>query len=151
MEVLLREEELLFSFKMVGFEDFDKAVSKLQKLDILWRNAAIFYEMRKNILVNFSDDLDIIGKIFQVKELFNTIVSNKNKCRNLEEIVVKMSKIMEDDMEVFKDFLEVTNEVIRAPGHIDENLKNKVISLLDSKKMETACKNILFLYYSKKT
>ena len=47
-------------------------------------------------------------------------------------------------MITFKEFLEVINDVIESDTLLDENLRGKVINLLDSKKLDTACKNILF-------
>lgn len=60
IENSVKDEELLFAFKMGGFEIFDSTLQKLEKLSVLWKNSSIFYEIRKKIILNFSEDLDIL-------------------------------------------------------------------------------------------
>jgi len=61
-----------------------------------------------------------------------------------------MSEIVEDDLKNFLEFLEILNQIIELTSQIDDQLKNKIIILLDSKKLDSACKNILRIYYHKK-
>lgn len=149
--ILSKDEELLFNYKLITFEEFDKILLKLNKFSLLWNKASLFYKLRKTLLENFSDMIDLTEPILVLKELNTVLHKNRNKLLSGEEIVLKMSKIVEDDIDVFREFLEVINEVIESNIPLDENLRGRVINHLDSKKLDTACKNILFVYFSKKT
>jgi hypothetical protein len=95
--------------------------------------------------------LDILHNLGLLKDLAITLYQNRINISTGEEIIHKMSRIVEDDIEIFKEFLETISDVLMAEMPMDEILKDKVINFLDSKKLETACKNILFMYYSRKS
>ena len=62
-----------------------------------------------------------------------------------------MSKILEDDIDNIVHFLNIIHQVIESPKPLNEDLKKEVLDILDSKSMETSCRDILFNYFSKKT
>ena len=48
-------------------------------------------------------------------------------------------------------FLKIINQVIESPKPLNDELKKEILDILDSKAMETSCRDILFNYFSKKT
>jgi len=149
IEISIKDEELLFAFRMGGFEIFDSTVQKLEKISVLWRNSSIFYELRKKIILNFSEDLDILDCIAIITKLQNTLVTNKSKLRKEEEIVLKLTKIIEEDIEIFREFLKTANDVISSDMNLEYDIRQKVTELMESRKLDPTCKDILFFYYAK--
>ena len=147
----IKDEELLFDYKMEGFEKFNIGKNKLDKLSILWKNIREFYEERKTLIHNFTEDVDIEYYNTIFNEIQTAVVVNKQNLQKEEEIVGKMSKILEDDIDNIVHFLNIIHQVIESPKPLNEDLKKEVLDILDSKSMETSCRDILFNYFSKKT
>jgi hypothetical protein len=68
-----------------------------------------------------------------------------------EDVVGKISKVLINDIVNVCNFLRVVQQVITAKEPLKEELKREVIDILDSKRMETSCREILFNYFSRKT
>ena len=147
----IKDEELLFDYKLEGFDKFYVGKNKIEKLSILWKNIREFYEERKSLIHNFSEDVDFdyYNNIFN--EIQSAVIVNKQNLQKEEEVVGKMSKILEDDIYNIVHFLKIINQVIESPKPLNDELKKEVLDILDSKAMETSCRDILFNYFSKKT
>ena len=148
---VIKEEELLFEFKIEGFEMFDIGKRKLKKFGVLWRNVKEFYEERKILIYKFNDnvDFDYYNNVFNDIEM--KVVDNKHGVNKGEEVVGKISKVLLDDIFNVCNFLKVVQQVICSQKPLQEDLKREVIDILDSKSMETSCREILFNYFSRKT
>ena len=151
IEKNLRDEELLFDFKSDSFDGFYLGKKKLDKLAILWKNIMDFYEERKALIHNFNEDVDFEYYNTKFADIQNAVSANRMSLRKEEEIVGKMSKILEDDIESISNFLQIVHKVIDSPKPLNEDLKRDVLEILDSKSMDVACREILFKYFSKKT
>ena len=138
-------------FKIPRTEKFNIGKNKLDKLSILWKNIREFYEERKTLIHNFTEDVDIEYYNTIFNEIQTAVVVNKQNLQKEEEIVGKMSKILEDDIDNIVHFLNIIHQVIESPKPLNEDLKKEVLDILDSKSMETSCRDILFNYFSKKT
>lgn len=147
----LLDEELLFDYRMGTFELYDLCVSKLNKLAVLWVNIESFYETRKEMIHSFSEDIDVPGYIGMFIDIAEKVNQNKHNLKTNEEIILKMSKILEDDIESTNGFLKITHKVIEAPYPMDDALKEIVENILGTKAMEPSCREILFTFYSKKS
>lgn len=147
----MKDEELLFDYKMEGFEMFYMGKRKLGKLGLLWRNIRDFYEERKTLIHNFSEDVDIeyYNNIFN--EIDARVAMNRTGLAKGEEIVGKMTKILQDDIFNISNFLRLIHQVIESPKPLREELKREILDVLDSKTMETSCREILFNYFSRKS
>lgn len=85
-----------------------------------------------------------------IAKLQNTLVTNKSKLRKEEEIVHKLTKIVEEDIEIFKEFLKTANDVISSDMNLDPEIRQKVTELMESRKLDPTCKDILYFYYARK-
>ena len=139
---IYKDEEKLFNFKINSFEEYDKALGKLSKFSIFWKNGFTFYELKKQILLNFSYELEFLQIVNQLNDIEKTIVSNKSKTKKDEEIVIKMTKILEDDLDITREFILLIFNLIKVKN-LDDNLRFKIIEMLDSKKLEQSCKMLI--------
>jgi hypothetical protein len=146
----LLDEKLLFEYINEGFDKFNFAKGKLDKLGILWRNIQNFYEERKVLIHNFSEEVDIDHYIENFSEINSIVSNNKKGLRKEEEIISKMSRILEDDIENIIYFLKIIQKVIDSPKPMSEDLRRDVMEVLENKAVEQSCREILFTYFSKK-
>jgi hypothetical protein len=140
--VLLKNEELLFNFRVHSFEEFEKAQMKLLKYSSFWKKAYSFYEHKKAFVLNFSEDSDIATTIEFLNDTFRLLYELKPKIRKDEEALNKCFGLMEEDIQFFKELILTINSLIVSP-EISEELKLRVVSILDSKKLEPSSRQIL--------
>ena len=151
IENSMKSEELLFDYKSEGFEDYNICKKKLEKLYILWENIEKFYEERKVLIHNFSENIEIEHYINFFGQLDNEIKNNKKELTKNEEVIGKLSKTVEDDIFNITNFLHIIKKVIESPVPFSEELKKEVIEASENKSIEQSCREILYSCYSKKT
>ena len=147
----MKSEELLFDYKNEGYEEYNLCKRKLLKLYILWENIEKFYEERKVLIHNFSENIEIEHYINFFGQIDTEIKNNKKELNKGEEIIAKLSKTVEDDIYNITNFLEIIQRVIDSPIPLSEDLKKDVIEASENKSIERSCREILFSYYSKKS
>jgi len=145
----LLDEKLLFDDVNENFENFNRSKNKLNKLGILWRNIKIFYEQRKIVIHNFSENVDIEHYIRIFSEIESEVNNNKKDLNKEEEIIGKMSRILEDDIENIINFLNIMNRIFES-SYMTEDLRKDVLETLENKAFDQSCREILFSYFSKK-
>jgi hypothetical protein len=137
-----QDEEKLFSFKLNTFEEFDRLLIKLEKYSVFWQKAYAFYEMKKPVILCFSEELDFLSIINQFNEIEKILASNRAKAKKEEETLIKMSKILEDDLDLTREFILLSYNILIV-DNLDDNLRMKIIEMLESKKLEQSCKLII--------
>lgn len=132
------------------FSLIKKGEHKLTKLRILWENAQKFYIERKEMIKCFNEESNV--EYFQ--NLFGGIaievLENRENLLKDEEIVQKLSKILEDDIDNILTFLNAANELIHCSLPMDENLRGYILEVIESKQIEASCRDILAKIYKKK-
>ena len=151
IEKSVKTEELLFDYKNEGFEEYNMCKKKLEKLSILWENIEKFYEEKKVLIHNFSENIEIEHYLNFFGQIDTEIKNNKSDLKKGEEIIGKLSKTVEDDIYNFTNFLDILQRVIDSPIPLSEELKKEVIEASENKSIEQSCREILFSYYSKKS
>ena len=148
---VVKEEELLFEVKIEGYDMYELGKRKLMRLGVLWRSVKEFYEVRKALICKFNENVnfDYYNNVFN--EINNKVNENRKGLNKGEDVVGKISKVLIDDIVSVCNFLRVVQQVIIAQEPLKEELKREVIDILDSKRMETSCREILFNYFSRKT
>jgi len=137
-----KDEEKLFSFKLNTFEEFDRLLIKLEKYSIFWQKAYSFYEIKKPVILCFSEELDFLSIINQFNEIEKVVSANKAKAKKDEDTLIKMSKILEDDLEITREFILLSYNLFMV-DNLDDNLRTKIIEMLDNKKLEQSCRLII--------
>ena len=151
IETNLKDEELLFSFKLGGFDDYDKTVSKLCKLSVFWKNSANFYEHKLLFLENFTYDEDDIKNFMSYTDEINNILShNKLHVKKEEEIVIKLTKVVEEELLYFKQYLDVMYRVAVSESPLESYIKLEVEKLLDSRLDPVWFKYLSYFYNKNK-
>ena len=113
----IKDEELLMDFKNEGFDNFNAAKVKLLKLSILWENIQAFYREKKLLIHNFNEDIDLDGEdgyIYIFDEIKTKIEQNRKGINKGEEVIINMSKTIEDEINHISDFLRVVKRVFEA-------------------------------------
>lgn len=87
-------------------------------------------------------DQDIKFSIDVVTELENDIKLNKKEVQKFEEVLLKISKITEEDISQFRDFLKVAKTIIDADD-FEDGLKSKLTEIDENKKIDPAFKQTL--------
>ncbi len=151
IEKSMKTEELLFDYKNEGYEEYNMCKKKLEKLSILWENIEKFYEERKVLIHNFSENIEIEHYINFFGQIDSEIKNNKSELSKGEEIIGKLSKTVEDDIYNITNFLTIIQKVIETPVPFSEDFKKEVIEASENKSIEQSCREILFSYYSKKS
>ena len=151
LEKSMKAEELLFDYKNEGFEDYNLCKKKLGKLYILWENIEKFYEERKVLIHNFSENIEIEHYINFFGQIDTEIKNNKKDLMKGEEVIGKLSKTVEDDIFNITNFLDIIQRVIDSPIPLSEELKKEVLEASENKSIEQSCREILFSYFSKKS
>ena len=151
IEKSLKTEELLFDYKNEGFEEYNMCKKKLEKLSILWENIEKFYEEKKVLIHNFSENIEIEYYINLFGQIDSDLKNNKSELTKGEEIIGKMSKSVEDDIFIYINFLSVFQKVIDSPSPPSEELKDKVHEITENKNIETSCREMIFSIFSKKS
>jgi len=146
----IKDEELLFDYKNEGFEEYNMCKKKLEKLAILWENIEKFYEEKKVLIHNFSEYIEIKEYVLFFNNVENEIKNNKKDLAKGEEIIGKLSKTIEDDIDNITNFLNIIQRVIESPIPMSDELRKEVIEASENKRLEQSCREILFSYYSKK-
>ena len=148
---VVKEEELLFEVKNERYDIYELGKRKLMKLGVLWRNVKEFYEVKKALICKFNENVnfDYYNNVFN--EIDTKVNENRKGLNKGEDVVGKISKVLIDDIVSVCNFLRVVQQVIKAKEPLKEELKREVIDILDSKRMETSCREILFNYFSRKT
>ena len=151
IEKSMKTEELLFDYKNEGFEDYNLAKKKLEKLHILWENIEKFYEEKKVLIHNFSEDIEIEHYINFFGQIDTDIKNNKKDLMKGEEVIGKLSKSVEDDIYHITNFLEIMQRVIDIPPPFSEEFKKEVLEASENKNIEQSCRELLFSLFSKKS
>ena len=150
----LKDEELLLDFKNEGFESYNSAKIKLFKLSILWENIQSFYREKKLLIHNFNEDIDLDGEdgyIYIFDEIKTKIEQNRKGLSRKEEVIINLSKIIEDEINHISDFLKVVKRVFEAEPPIEDDLRGDVMFAFEDKKIEQSCRETLFAIFSKKS
>ena len=151
IEKSVKTEELLFDYKNEGFEEYTMCKKKLEKLSILWENIEKFYEEKKVLIHNLSENIEIEHYINFFGQIDTEIKNNKSDLKKGEEIIGKLSKTVEDDIYNLTKFLDILQRVIDSPIPLSIDLKKEVMEATENKGIEQSCREILFSYYSKKS
>ena len=150
----IKDEELLMDFKNEGFENFNFAKTKLFKLSVLWENIQAFYREKRLLIHNFNEDIELDGEdgyIFIFDEIKTKIEQNRKDLNKREEVIINLSKIIEDEISHISDFLGVVKRVFETEPPLDDNLKADVMLAFEDKKIEQSCRETLFAIFSKKS
>lgn len=142
VERSLVEEELLFQFKVESFENWYKAFSKINKFALFWKKAFTFYEHKKAFMKSFSMEQDTKYSLEVVGEIEKDIKENKKEVKKNEEILLKMSRIIEEDILYFKDFLTIMKSLIETED-FSEDLRQKLLDIEENKKIDPSYKVFL--------
>ena len=154
IEKSIKDEELLLDYKNEGFENFTFAKNKLLKLGILWENIQSFYKEKKLLIHNFNEDIDLDGEDGYINifdDIKNKIEQNKKNINRGEEIIVNMSKTIEDEINHISYFLRVVKRVFEAQSPISADLRADVMIAFEDKKIEQSCRETLFSIFSRKS
>ena len=146
----IKDEELLFDYKNEGFEEYNLSKKKLEKLGVLWENIEKFYEEKKVLIHNFSEFIEIEHYINVFNGIESEIKNNKKDLAKGEEVIGKLSKTVEDDIDNITNFLNIFQKVTDSPVPMADELKKEVIEATENKSIEQSCREILFSYFSKK-
>ena len=150
----IKDEELLMDFKNEGFENYNFARTKLFKLSILWENIQAFYREKRLLIHNFNEDIDLDGEdgyIFIFDDIKTKIEQNRKDLKKGEEVIINLSKIIEDEISHILDFLAVVKRVFETEPPLDEDLKADVMMAFEDKKIEQSCRETLFAIFSNKS
>ena len=123
---------------------------KLEKLYILWENIEKFYEDKKVLIHNLSDNTDFEQYITYFNGYESEIKNNKKDLVKGEEIIGKLSKTVEDDINNIINYLNIVQRVLGTNSMSDE-LKKEVIEASENKSIEQSLREFLFSIYSKKS
>ena len=154
IEKSIKDEELLLDYKNEGFENFTFAKNKLYKLSILWENIQAFYREKKLLIHNFNEDIDLDGEDGYINifdDIKNKIEQNKKGLNRGEEIIINMSKTIEDEINHISYFLRVVKRVFETSPPISDDLRGDVMIAFEDKKIEQSCRETLFSIFSKKS
>jgi hypothetical protein len=149
----LKDEELLTDIKNEGFENYNAAKTKLLKLSILWENIQAFYREKKLLIHNFNEGIELDGEdgyIYIFEEIKTKIEQNRKGINRGEEVIINISKIIEDEINHISDFLGVVKRVFEAEPPIDNDLRADVMIAFEDKKIEQSCRETLFSIFSQK-
>ena len=146
----IKDEELLFDYKNEGFEEYIMCKKKLEKLYILWENIEKFYEDKKVLIHNLSDNTDFEQYITYFNGYESEIKNNKKDLVKGEEIIGKLSKTVEDDINNIINYLNIVQRVLETPSMSDE-LKKEVFEASENKSIEQSLREFLFSLYSKRS
>ena len=150
----IRDEELLNDIKNEGFEDYNIAKAKLLKFGILWENIQSFYREKKMLIHNFNEDIELEGEegyIYIFDEIRNNIEQNRKGLTRRDEVIINLSKIIEDEIFHISNFLRVVERVFEAEPPIDNDLRGDVMIAFEDKKIEQSCRETLFAIFSRKS
>ena len=146
----IKDEELLFDYKNEGFEEYIMCKKKLEKLSILWENIEKFYEEKKVLIHNLSDNSEFEQYITFFNGVESEIKNNKKDLVKGEEIIGKLSKTVEDDINNIINYLNIVQRVLETPSMSDE-LKKEVFEASENKSIEQSLREFLFSLYSKRS
>jgi len=149
----LKDEELLMDYKNDGFEDFNFAKKKLYKYSNLWENIQTFYREKKSLIHYFNEDIDLDGQDKYINifdEMKSKIEQNKKELIRGDEIIINMSKIIEDEVNHICDFLKVVKRVLESQTPLSEELRGDIMTAFEDKKIEQSCRETLFTIFSRK-
>jgi hypothetical protein len=138
----LIDEEKIFSFKNFTFDDHEKMLLKLSKYSILWKKANNYYELKKHLILSFSENLEFLKILNNLNDIEKILNENKLNSKKEEETIFKVTKIIEDDLDATRDFILLIYNIFSVES-LDDGLKLKIIEMLESKKLEQSCKLIL--------
>ena len=146
----LKSEELLFDYKNEGYEDYNMCKKKLEKLSILWENIEKFYEEKKVLIHNFSENIETEYYIKLFNQINSDIKNNKKDLVKGEEVIGKLSKNVEDDIDNITNVLDIIQRVNETPPPFSEEFKKEISEASDNKSIERSCREVLFNLFSKK-
>ena len=150
----IKDEELLMDFKNEGFENYNFAKNKLFKLSVLWENIQAFYREKRLLIHNFNEDIELEGEegyIFIFDEIKTKTEQNRKDLKKGEEVIINLSKIIEDEISHISDFLAVVKRVFETEPPLDDELRADVMMAFEDKKIEQSCRETLFAIFSKKS
>ena len=150
----IKDEELLLDMKNEGFDNYNSAKIKLLKMGVLWENIQSFYREKKLLIHNFNEDIDLDGEdgyIYIFEEIKTKIEQNRKGLSKREEVIINLSKIIEDEIYHISYFLGVVKRVFEAEPPIEDELRADVMIAFEDKKIEQSCRETLFAIFSKKS
>jgi hypothetical protein len=143
IEINLKDEELLFSYKIGNFEALDKHAFRLQIFSVFWKNAKIFFEHKRHIIYDFTMEFDFLSYINILVTIDKTLEANRDRAsKEPVDIIVKHSRFVRDDIVRLREFLIAVNG-IKTMNPLNEHMTNKIILLLESRKLDTALRQII--------
>ena len=146
----MKSEELLFDYKNEGFEEYNMCIRKLEKLHILWENIEKFYEEKKVLIHNFSENIEYENYINFFGQIDTEIKNNKKDLNKGEEVIGKLSKTVEEDIFNITNFLSIIQRVIESPVPFSEEFKKEINEASENKSIEQSLREVLFSCFSKK-
>ena len=123
---------------------------KLEKLSILWENIEKFYEEKKVLIHNFSENIETEYYIKLFNQINSDIKNNKKDLVKGEEVIGKLSKNVEDDIDNITNVLDIIQRVNETPPPFSEEFKKEISEASDNKSIERSCREVLFNLFSKK-
>ena len=143
IDINLKEEELLYSYKLGNFEHFDKILYKLELHTVIWKSAKKFFNLKKNVIYDFKISLNFPSLIEILNKLDKKIESNKDLAtKESIEVIGKHSKLLKDDLIRLREFLIAIDGILNSEN-LDDILVQKVVLLLESRKLDTSLRQIL--------
>jgi hypothetical protein len=143
IEINLKDEELLFSYKISNFDILDKHVARLNIFSAFWKNAKHYFEHKKHIIYDFTMEFDFPSYINILIDIDKTMEVNKEKAlKESIDIITKHSKFLRDDIIRLREFLIAVNG-IKTMNPLDKSMINKIVLLLESRKLDTSLRQIL--------
>ena len=143
VENSLKDEEFLFSFRQHNFEAFRKTLTKIERFYTFWSNALGFYNHRREVIVNFSENIDFSYSLQLAKEVIEVITNEKTKAQENEEDFIKYSGFILDELAIFVKVSGICKEVFNDKMFNDEIIKRTSL-LCKEKKVDYSSKQILY-------
>ena len=141
----LLEEELLFSYKFTTFENWEKAITKLNKLSYFWKRAKEFYEEKKRLVNNFSEDLNI----YKYLDFFESLrIESSFKTQKNDDPFYKITKFVDDDITNFKDFLTASLSIFEDTEKTKFVENSKKTEEIKNRNIDPAIKLLLQKVYN---
>jgi hypothetical protein len=143
IDINLKDEELLFSYKISNFDGLDKHIARLHIFSAFWKNAKFFFEHKKHIIYDFTIEFDFPSYINVLVDIDKTLEASKEKAmKESIDIISKHSRFVRDDIVRLREFLIAVNG-IKTMDPLDEPMVNKIVLLLESRKLDTSLRQIL--------
>jgi hypothetical protein len=143
IEINMKDEELLFNYKLGNFEHFDKSIARLELHSVIWKSAKTYFDLKKHIIYDFNIEMNFSEYIETICGIEKKVENNKELAvKDGIEIVPKHSKLVKDDLIRLREFLIAINGILHSE-ELSEELTHKIVLLLESRKLDTSLRQIL--------